>query len=214
MIHPTHRGRLLLVGRYLSPLCVASLLPFSISAWPYERHVLSTLKDMETIETYSSVARVPVLVLETGEIIVDSAAILEWIDTRAPLERRLMPASGDERQAALFVLMLAIGAIERAMTANGEQRRPPEQMSRERFDRLRRYCRQGFEALDRQIDKRGWLAGDRMLLPDVTAAVGSSFVSRVHPGLLSDNDLPAIADLTRRCEATAAFKAAWIDIGD
>lgn len=212
MIHPTHRGRLLLVGRYLSPFVrrvAVALQHFGIS---YERHVLSTLKDMDAIETYSPIARVPVLVLETGEIIFDSAAILEWIDTRAAPQHRLMPASGDERQMVLSVLMLAVGAVERAMAANGEQRRPPEQMSRERFDQLRRNCRQGFEALDRQIDKRGWLAGERMLLPDVTAAVGYTFVNRVHPGLLVDNSLPALADLAQRCEATAAFKAAWIDI--
>jgi glutathione S-transferase len=123
-----------------------------------------------------------------------------------------MPALGAERREALSALMLAIGTVERAMTANGEQRRPPEQMSRERFDRLRRYCRQGFETLDRQVNQRGWLVGERMLLPDVTAAVGFSFVNRVHPGLLDERQLPAIAALAGRCEAMPAFKAAWIDV--
>lgn len=212
MIHPTHRGSLLLVGRYLSPFVRRVAVAMQHFDIPYGRHVLSTLKDMDTIETYNPIARVPVLVLDTGEIIVDSAAIHEWIDARAGPEHRLMPVASGERRAALSVLMMAVGAIERAMAANGEQRRPPGEMSRERLDRLRRYCRQGFEALDRQIDKRGWLAGERMLLPDVTAAVGYTFVNRVHPGLLAENDFPALADLTRRCESTAAFKAAWVDI--
>ena len=52
--------------------------------------------------------------------------MLDHLDEGAGAERALMPASGPERQQAMFALMLAVGAIERAMTANGEQRRPAD----------------------------------------------------------------------------------------
>lgn len=202
----------LLVGRYLSPFVrrvAVTLRHFQI---PYRRHVLSTLTDMAEIERYSPIGRVPVLVLASGETLIDSAAILDYLDQRAGPERALMPASGLQRQRSMSLLMTAVGAIERAMTANGEQRRPADKQVPERLDRLRHFTRQGFVSLDRELGGRAWFVGDRMLQPDITAAVGLSFVRRVHPGLIGDGDLPALAQLTERCEALPAFQAAWIDV--
>jgi len=108
--------------------------------------------------------------------------------------------------------MTAVGAIERAMTANGERRRPTDKQMPERLDRLWRFTRQGLLALDRELGARTWFVGERMLQPDITAAVGLSFVRRVHPGLIGEGELPALARLTARCEALPVFQAAWIDI--
>lgn len=202
----------LLVGRYLSPFVRRVAVTLQHFQVPYRRHVLSTLTDMAAIEQYSPIGRVPVMVLASGETLIDSAAMLDHLDRRAAPERALMPASGVERQRAMILLMTAVGAIERAMTANGEQRRPADKQMPERLDRLRHFARQGFVSLDRELGDRTWLVGDRMLQPDITAAVGLTFVRRVHPGLIADPDVPALARLTARCEALPAFRAAWIDI--
>jgi glutathione S-transferase len=205
-------GEILLVGRYLSPFVRRVAVTLRHFGVPYRRHALSTLTDMDEIARYSPIARVPVMVLATGETLVDSAAMLDYLDERAGTERTLMPASGPERQRAMFLLMLAVGTIERAMTANGEQRRPPDRQIPERLDRLRHFTRQGFLALDRELGGRDWFVSGRMLQPDITAAVGLTFVCRVHPGLIAENDLPALARLTARCEATPPFEETWIDI--
>jgi glutathione S-transferase len=202
----------LLVGRYLSPFVRRVAVTLRHFGVPYRRHVLSTLTDMDEIARYSPIGRVPVMVLPTGETLIDSAAMLDHLDEGAGAERALMPAAGPERQRAMFVLMLAVGAIERAMTANGEQRRPADRQSSGRLDRLRHFTRRGFLALERELSGRGWLVDGRMRQPDITAAVGLTFVHRVHPGLIAEDDVPALSRLAARCEATPLFQETWIDI--
>lgn len=205
-------GEVLLVGRYLSPFVRRVAVTLRHFGVPYRRHVLSTLTDMDEIARYSPIARVPVMVLPTGDTLLDSAAMLDHLDERADDDRKLMPPTGTERQRAMFALMLAVGAIERAMTANGEQRRPADRQLPERLDRLRDFTRRGFLALDRDLGDRDWFVGDRMQQPDITAAVGLTFVRRVHPGLIAETDVPALSRLTARCEATPPFRETWIDI--
>jgi len=82
-----------LVGRYLSPFVRRVAVTLRHFQVPYRRHVLSTLTDMAEIERYSSIGRVPVLVLPSGESLIDSAAILDHLDQHAGPERALMPAS-------------------------------------------------------------------------------------------------------------------------
>ncbi len=205
-------AEMLLIGRYLSPFVRRVAVTLQHFEIPYRRRVLSTLTDMPDIEKSNPVGRVPVLVLPSGESVIDSAAILDFLDQRAGPARALMPASGPARQRAFASLMLAVGTIERAMTANGERRRPADKQMPEKFDSLLRFVRQGLEELDRALGEQPWFVGDRMLQPDITAAVGLSFIRRVHPGLVAEEDFPALSRLTAHCEAMPAFQAAWIDI--
>jgi glutathione S-transferase len=208
----TTAGEVLLVGRYLSPFVRRVAVTLRYFGVPFRRHVLSTLTDMDEIARYSPIGRVPVMVLPTGEALIDSAAMLDHLDERAGAERALMPASGSERQRAMFVLMLAVGTIERAMTANGEQRRPADRQMPERLDRLRHFTRLGLLALDRELGRRDWFVDGCMRQPDITAAVGLTFVRRVHPELIAEDDVPDLSRLAARCEATPPFRETWIDI--
>ncbi len=202
----------LLVGRYLSPFVRRVAVTMRHFGVPYRRRVLSTLIDLDEIATYNPVARVPVVVLASGDTVVDSAAILDLLDERAGPDRALMPPAGEARQHSLYALMVAVGAIERAMTANGEQRRSPDKQIPERLERLRHFARQGFLDLERTLGGRDWFSEDRMMQPDITTAVGLTFVRRVHPGLIAEGELPGLSRLTARCEDLPAFRAVWIDI--
>jgi len=205
-------GEMLLIGRYLSPFVrrvAVSLQHFGI---PYRRSVLSTLTDMPDIEKSNPIGRVPVLVLRSGESVIDSAAILDALDQLVGPERALMPPSGPDRRRAFATLMLGVGTVERAMTANGERRRPADKQMPEKLDGLLRFVRRGLGELDRELGDGTWFVGDRMLQPDITAAVGLSFIRRVHPGLVAEEEFPALSRLTARCEATPAFQRVWIDI--
>jgi glutathione S-transferase len=162
-------GEMLLIGRYLSPFVRRVAVTLQHFGIPYRRQVLSTLTDMSDIEKNNPVGRVPVLVLPSGESVIDSAAILDYLDQRVGPEQALMPASGPARQQAFASLMLAVGTIERAMTASGERRRPAEKQMPEKLDGLLRFVRQGRVTLDQHLGERPWFVGERMLQPDIEA---------------------------------------------
>ena len=205
-------GEVLLIGRYFSPFVRRVAVTLQYLHVPYRRRVISSLIDMPHFEEHNPIGRIPVMVLASGETLIDSTAMLDYLDERAGPERALMPASGPERRRAFFILMLAVGTIERAMAANREQRRPADKQIPDRLDGLRGLTLRGLAALDRELGDRNWFLGNRMLQPDITAVVGLTFIRHVHPGLVMDQDLPALSRLVARCEALPEFEATWIDL--
>ena len=68
----------------------------------------------------------PTLVLDDGEVLVESASILDYLDEAAGLERALLPASGAARRTALQLMSLAIGAAEKGRMVIYESAFRPE----------------------------------------------------------------------------------------
>ena len=68
--------------------------------------------------------------LESGGMLIESAAILDHYDEIVEPSMALIPASGDSRREALQVLAIATGAIDRSMAANAERRRAAPEPAR------------------------------------------------------------------------------------
>lgn len=203
--------RPVLTGRLLSPFVRRVAVSLAHLDVAFERRILSAVDDISEIEHSNPVGRVPTMILADGEILVDSAAILDHFDQQAGTARALIPPSGSERRRALYLLAVSCGAIERAMVANAERKRPPERQLPERLQRLLRQTRQGFEALDTELGSRDWFDGRQILQPDITCAVGVTFVRHIFPALLPSDSIPRLSDLTARCEELPAFVGLPID---
>ena len=65
--------------------------------------------------------RIPSLVLDDGEVLIDSAAILDWLDQEVGPGRALLPPAGAERRQALRLIALATGAIDKIGAATYER---------------------------------------------------------------------------------------------
>src|SRR3546814_16352739 len=59
--------------------------------------------------------------LEDGTVLIDSAAILDWLDETVGPERALIPRAGAERRRALRLIALATGAVDQAGAAAYER---------------------------------------------------------------------------------------------
>ena len=77
-----------LIGRSLSPFVRRVAATLNLYGLPFEQLQLATSTDGAAIAGYNPLGRVPSLVLDTGEVLVDSAAILDHLD-----EVRAKPAS-------------------------------------------------------------------------------------------------------------------------
>src|SRR5580658_9389914 len=82
----------------------------------YEHADWSVGRDFEMIREYNPLGRVPTLVLDDGESLVESAAILDYLDEQVGSARALLPASGDERREALQLMAIATGSADKAVT--------------------------------------------------------------------------------------------------
>ena len=109
----------LLYGKYLSPYVRRVGVSLHVLGISFERSIISAIDDEGKREAVNPVGRVPALQLETGEILVDSAAILDHYDEMVGPKLALVPAKGDGRRAALQ--LLAMGGTTRGPVFEPEQ---------------------------------------------------------------------------------------------
>ncbi len=88
---------MMLIGMFDSPYVRRVAVTLKHHEVPFEHANWSVGADLERIREFSPLGRVPVLVLNDGTALTDSAAILDEIDDQVGPSRALLPASGASR---------------------------------------------------------------------------------------------------------------------
>ncbi len=198
---------MILIGQYDSPFVRRVAIALSHYGFEVEHRPWSTFGDADKIAAYNPLLRVPTLVLEDGSALIDSAAILDYLDDRVGPERALIAKSGDKRREALRVCALVCGAADKAVSLLYE-RVLRDKTSEVWVDRCRRQIRAVFKRLELERAERGgpFWQGDEIGHADIAVTVVSRFVREANPGLLDDKDIPQLSALAQRCEAMEVFR--------
>jgi glutathione S-transferase len=204
-----------LIGNYLSPYARRIAITLHELGTPFEFEEVFIFKNPEAVRPLNPLTRIPALVRDDGEVLIESAAILDAIDEEAGPERAMVPPAGKDRRHALKLIAVAIGAMEKAQWAFYEGRfRPAEIVHQPWIDHNESQVVDGLTYLDQLAQDAGpdgWLAGTPALSQvDITAAVAFSFIDAVRPGLAIADKVPALAAFAARCEARDSFRAAPI----
>ncbi|MDH3316572.1 MAG: glutathione S-transferase family protein [Gammaproteobacteria bacterium] len=198
---------MILVGRYLSPFVRRVAVTLRLYGLEYEHRPLMAFgDDKKTISQWNPVGRVPVLILDDGESLFESGAILDYLDERVGPDRSLTPASGRPRREVLRLLALATGAAEKTVLTLYEVRFRPEEKRHEPWvamcsDQVRR----GFEALDAAA-AMPWMTGETMGQADVIAACCWSFAKHAKPELTETIRAPRLDAIAARAESMPEFQ--------
>src|ERR1700712_4291131 len=112
---------MILSGQYDSPFVRRVAISLKALGFAYEHDTRSVFGDFEAMRRINPLGRIPSLVLDDGEVLIDSAAILDWIDEAAGPDRALIPPRGAERREVLRRMALASGAIDKSGAANYER---------------------------------------------------------------------------------------------
>ncbi|MDB5489444.1 MAG: putative Glutathione transferase [Reyranella sp.] len=106
---------MILVGQYDSPNVRRVAVSLVLLGFAFEHDKRSVFGDFDSMRTVNPLGRVPSLVLDDGTTLIDSAAILDWLDQTVGPKRALLPSGGPARQEALQRLALAAGTIDKVM---------------------------------------------------------------------------------------------------
>src|SRR5580693_3927004 len=112
---------MILVGQYDSPFVRRVAVSLRVLGFAYQHDTRSVFADFEAMRRVNPLGRIPSLVLDDGETLIDSAAILDWLDQSVGPERALVPAAGAERRRVLRRIALATGAIDKVGAATYER---------------------------------------------------------------------------------------------
>jgi glutathione S-transferase len=200
---------MILIGMFDSPFVRRVAASFNLLQIPFEHRNWSVGKDFELIRQFNPLGRVPALVLPDGESLIDSSAILDFLDETVGPERALLPASGDARREALRIIAIAVGAAEKGVLQLYEGAFRPEDKRHEPWlERCRNQMHGALAELDRIAQRRtgDWMIGDRLTQADVTAACVFTFLCDALDVGNSWVVYPALASLSARCEAMPAFR--------
>jgi glutathione S-transferase len=201
---------MLLIGMFDSPFVRRVAISMKLLGIPFEHGNWSIGRDFDRIRDYNPLGRVPTLVTDEGERLMESAAILDYLDDVAGPERALLPRSGIDRRRALNLMAMATGAAEKGVLQVYERAfRPEEKRHQPWVDRCHLQMNGSLAAIDRFLGEVGpapWLIGKRMTQADITVACVYTFLDdtlRVGRDAIMFQSLAALAT---RCESLPAFQ--------
>lgn len=116
-----------LIGMLDSPYVRRVAISLRLLGVPCEHRPLSVFRHMPEFRQINPVIKVPTLVCDDGQTLMDSSLILDYLERLTPPERRLTPESLPQRQRCLHGTGLALAAMEKAVQAFYEcQLRPAD----------------------------------------------------------------------------------------
>ena len=198
---------MILIGQYDSPFVRRVAVALHVYEMGYEHRPWSVFRDQEKIVGYNPLNRVPTLVLDDGEVLIESGAILDYLDELAG-ERALVPARGAERRAALKVCALATGLCDK-MVSLVYERLLHASTSAVWIARCETQVVGVLGALERDRAGRGggfWF-GDYIGHADIAVACAVRFLRDAHPAIYGLGKWPALVADAAELEKLSAFRS-------
>lgn len=198
---------MILIGQYDSPFVRRVGIALTLYGLTFEHRPWSVFGNVAEIRPYNPLVRVPTLVLDDGDVLIESHAILDYLDSRVPEAARLYPVVEPARHRALKVAALATGLADKAVSLFYEKRLHTE-TSPVWIER----CRAQIDAVlatletDRAARATPWWFGEHIGHADIAVAAALRFVTEAHPGLVDLPACPALATHCATCEALPAFR--------
>ena len=199
---------MILIGQYDSPFVRRVAIAMRLYGFAFEHRPWSTFGDAEKIAAFNPLRRVPTLVLDDGEALIESTIILDHLDERAGPEKAMIARSGPERRRALRVCALATGLADKAVSLLYERVLRKDHPSKLWVERCEAQIGSVLEVLEKEragVASPFWF-GVKISHADVAVACALRFTSEAHPQLFDDGRYPVLADHAARCEALEVFK--------
>jgi glutathione S-transferase len=198
---------MILIGQYDSSFTRRVGIALSLYGIAFEHRTWSVFGDADRLMQINPLGGVPVLVLDDGTALCDSAAILDHVDRMVGPDRALMPLDPDAWAAARRVTAFATGLGERLASLFYE-RRLHDTASAVLTGRRERQIAATLTMLDRESAAAPgpWWCGDSMTHADVAVACTLRHLRESLPDLYDPLACPALEAHCMKAEALPVFQ--------
>lgn len=180
---------MILYGRDLSPFTRRVAIWAELQGQTLERRKLMVSgPDYETLKSVNPLGRVPALVLRDGTVLIDSGAMIDWLEGSADPSVRLLPSDGIARRDMLQNIARANLTSEKAVNLVYERIRRPEEFHwADWIARIEAQITAGLSEMETAAPETGWHSGaETPQGDDITVIIAYEFVAAQHPHLVQD----------------------------
>jgi glutathione S-transferase len=196
-----------LIGQYDSPFVRRVAIAMRLYGIACEHRPWSTFGDADKIAPYNPLRRVPTLVLDDGEALIESAMILDYLDDCVGPDRAMIARSGDARRRHLRIAALASGLGDKGVSLLYERVLRKDRQLELWIDRCTTQISGVLAMLEKERTavKTPYWFGETIGHADIAVACVLRFVGEAHPTLFDDR-YPALKAHSARCEALPPFQ--------
>ncbi|MCF4998505.1 glutathione S-transferase [Pseudomonas syringae] len=173
-----------------------------------EHEPVSVFRHFERFQQINPTVKAPTLVLDDGEVLMDSTLILDYLEAVARPVASLMPDDLSQRVRALRLIGLSLAACEKSVQLYYERNlRPADIQYQPWIERVEGQLAAAYTVLEHELQKQP-LPTDVPLAQDgISLAVAWSFTNLVVADQVDAGRFPLIAQYTAYAETLHAFKS-------
>ncbi|AZF64515.1 glutathione S-transferase [Pseudomonas sp. LBUM920] len=193
-----------LVGMLDSPYVRRVAISLELYGVDFVHESLSVFSTYAEFSAINPVVKAPTLVLDDATVLMDSSLILDYFETLAPPDKKLLPHNAGARAKELQVLGLALAACEKTVQIVYEHHlRPAEKLHEPWLDRVTGQLLAAYSLLETHLAQA---SGERLNQAALTAAVAWSFTQLKLPTVLKAQAFPNLQRHADQLEQHPAFR--------
>ena len=198
---------MILIGQYDSPFVRRVGIAMRTYGLAFEHRPWSTFGEGDKIAPFNPLRRVPTLVLDDGEALIESMAILDYLDELVGADKAMIARTGPQRRRCLKVCALATGLGDKAVSLVYERVLRKDKHSKIWVERCETQIGAVLDVLEQaraNIASPYWF-GEKIGHVDIALACVLRFTGDAHPQLFDATRYPALGAHAARCEALPVF---------
>src|SRR4051794_9367566 len=176
---------MILIGQYDSPFVRRVAIALRLYELNFEHRPWSTFGDADQIAPYNPLRRVPTLVLGNGEVLIESTAILDYLDDLVGPQDAMIAARGPARYRGLKICALGSGLADKAVSLVYERVLRKKQLQ-SWVERCEAQIGGVLDMLEKERAalKTPFWFGEHIGHADIMVACALRFTGEAHPALL------------------------------
>ncbi|PLR63745.1 glutathione S-transferase [Pseudomonas sp. QC2] len=191
-----------LIGMLDSPYVRRVAISLELYGVDFVHEPLSVFRTFTEFSLINPVVKAPTLVLDDGTVLMDSSLILDYLETLAPADKKLLPSQPAARARDLQTLGLALAACEKSVQIVYEHNlRPAEKLHAPWLDRVSGQLLAAYSLLEKQLSD-----SEALSQASITAAVAWSFSQFTVASVVKADAFLNLKRHAERLEQHPAFK--------
>ncbi|RON36182.1 glutathione S-transferase [Pseudomonas brassicacearum] len=179
---------------------------------PLEHQSVSVFRHFEQFQQINPVVKAPTLVLDDGEVLIDSTLIIDYLEALAGPGKSLMSSDLKQRLRSLRLIGLALAACEKSVQLYYERNLRPAHIQFEPWvERVEGQLAAAYSALERELEMQPLKTDGTIAQDGITLAVAWSFTHLVVPDQVDVNRFPQISAFTAYAEGLEDFVSTPIE---